>query len=109
MGSTKYLEAERTPNEKFQTPLGQWLLRGRFKTTRRATERSAACGSSLNHDGRAAGEELWAAHSMYKMRSRVAPAEEASADGLFYDAPDEEAGTLLNDRDDTDDFWATGF
>lgn len=25
------------------------------------------------------------------------------------DAPDEEAGTLLNDRDDTDDFWATGF
>ena len=25
------------------------------------------------------------------------------------DAPDEEAGTLLNDRNDTDDFWATGF
>ena len=25
------------------------------------------------------------------------------------DALDEEAGTLLNDRDDTDDFWATGF
>ena len=25
------------------------------------------------------------------------------------EAPDEEAGTLLNDRDDTDDFWATGF
>ena len=31
---------------------------------------------------------------MYKMRSRVAPAEEASADGLFYDAPDEEAAPL---------------
>ena len=39
-------------------------------------------------------EELGAAHSMYKMRSRVAPAEEASADGLFYDAPDEEAAPL---------------
>jgi len=31
---------------------------------------------------------------MYKMRSRVAPAEEASADGLFYDAVDEEAAPL---------------
>ena len=31
---------------------------------------------------------------MYKMRSRVAPAEEASADGLYYDAPDEEAAPL---------------
>ena len=31
---------------------------------------------------------------MYKMRSRVAPAEEASADGLFYDAADEEAAPL---------------
>ena len=28
------------------------------------------------------------------MRSRVAPAEEASADGLYYDAPDEEAAPL---------------
>ena len=35
-----------------------------------------------------------AAYSMYKMRSRVAPAEEASADGLLYDAPDEEAAPL---------------